>query len=81
MSGESTNSGDPMEGFDSSDALDVSLTYHRSRDGTQVLLGIESDGVHCSIAFEEVVSRERIERLLAAQRRELEHYYETGSTR
>jgi hypothetical protein len=60
---------------------DASLTYHRSDDGSQVLLGIETDGVHCSIAFEAGTGRETIERLLDAQRRELEHYYETARTR
>lgn len=77
-----TSASPPSDPVDAdSEASDASLTYHRSDDGSQVLLGVETDGVHCSIAFEAGIGRETIERLLDAQRRELEHYYETGRTR
>ena len=72
-------SGDPVDA--DGEAADASLTYHRSKDGSQVLLGIENDGIHCSIAFEAGTGQERIERLLEEQRRELEHYYETARDR
>lgn len=76
---------EPVESSDADPAgesarADVSFTYHRSSDGDQVVLGLETEGVHLSVAFDEGTSRATIDDALEAQRRELDHYYERTST-